>query len=43
MWSLLSEYVRKGGIFMLYTMREGHDGVQFYPIRDDNVYIYFSP
>ena len=25
---------------MLYTMREGHDGVQFYPIRDYNVYIY---
>lgn len=25
---------------MLYTMREGHDGIQFYPIRDYNVYIY---
>ena len=25
---------------MLYTMREGHDGIQFYPIRDSNVLIY---
>ena len=25
---------------MLYTIREGHDGIQFYPIRDYNVYIY---
>ena len=25
---------------MLYTMREGHDGIQLYPIRDYNVYIY---
>ena len=25
---------------MLYTMREGHDGIQFYPIRDYNVFIY---
>ena len=30
-WFLLSEYVRKGGIFMLYTMREGHNCIQFFP------------